>query len=75
MIDLEYITKGIKEGWHLNSNEKVIKGILKGLNRTEGECPCSNTSEDKKCPCSNYREKDYCCCNLYVKDDATISNT
>lgn len=56
----------IKEGFMLNPNEKVVKGILKGLERNNGECPCANTSEDKRCPCSNLRLHNKCCCNLYV---------
>lgn len=58
-----------KEGWKLNPNDKVVNGILKGLVRCNGECPCHNNSYDKKCPCSDYRENDICHCMLYVKDE------
>lgn len=68
MIDIEYVKKNIKEGWILNPNEKVVNGIIKGLNRCNGECPCHNTSREKQCPCSGYREEDKCCCNLYVRE-------
>lgn len=57
-----------KEGWKLNPNIKVVNGIMKGLERNNGECPCHNNSEDKKCPCSDYREKDICHCSLFVKE-------
>lgn len=67
MVDLNYIKSNIKEGWILNPNEKVVNGIIKGLNRCNGECPCCNDSEDKHCPCSNYREYNRCCCTLYIK--------
>lgn len=67
-MTLEEIKKNCKPGWHLNPNEKVVNGILKGINRNDGECPCNNDSEDKKCACSNYCLKDKCCCGLYVKD-------
>ena len=30
----------IKEGWQLNPNEKIVKGITKLLERNEGMCPC-----------------------------------
>lgn len=56
----------IKEGWQLNPNEKVVKAIVKGIERCEGECPCNNDSEDKRCPCSNLRLHNKCCCNLYI---------
>lgn len=66
-IDLDYVKQNVREGWMLNPNEKVVRGIIKGLNRCGGECPCVNDAEDKMCPCSNYREKDKCCCSLYVR--------
>lgn len=58
----------VKDGFKLNPNEKVIKGIMRGIERCNGECPCHNDSIDKICPCSDYREKDICHCNLYVKE-------
>lgn len=66
---IEEIRKNCKVGWHLNPNEKAVNGILKGINRNNGDCPCNNDSIDKRCPCSNYREKDHCCCHLYLKDE------
>jgi ferredoxin-thioredoxin reductase catalytic subunit len=67
MIDLDYISNNIREGFIINPNEKVVNGIIKGINRNNGECPCSNDSIDKLCPCSNYRELGKCCCTLYIK--------
>ena len=32
----------IKDGFILNPNEKVVNGILKGLERNGGHCPCHN---------------------------------
>ena len=60
----------IKEGWQLNPNEKIVKGIAKAIERNEGMCPCvhDNTTGDLHCPCSDYREKDKCCCQLYIKE-------
>ena len=68
MIDLEYVKNNCKPGWQLNQNEKVVNGIIKGLNRNNGLCPCVNDAYDKKCPCSNYRENNHCCCTLYVPE-------
>ena len=56
-----------KEGWALNPNDKTVNGILRMVEKNDGECPCFNESEDKHCPCSDYREKDMCHCGLYVK--------
>jgi ferredoxin-thioredoxin reductase catalytic subunit len=66
-MTLEEIKANIKEGWQLNPNDKIVKGIMNGINRCNGDCPCKNDSVDKHCPCSNYREHDYCCCKLYLK--------
>ena len=60
-----------KEGWQLNSKDKVVNAILKRCEANNGECPCHNTGttrEDRMCPCKNYRENDNCCCGLYVKE-------
>jgi ferredoxin-thioredoxin reductase catalytic subunit len=56
-----------KNGWVLNPNDKVVNGILKMVERNDGECPCHNESLDRHCPCSDYREKDVCHCGLYLK--------
>lgn len=69
MVDLEYVKGNVRDGWMLNPNEKIVNGIIKGINRCNGDCPCNNDSEEKHCPCSNYRTKDKCCCKLYVKQD------
>ena len=59
----------IKEGWILNPNEKLVKGITKAVERNEGMCPCvhDDTTRDLYCPCSDYREKNKCCCQLYIR--------
>ena len=67
-MDLNEVLKNLKNGWIINPNEKIVNGIIKGINRNNGECPCSNDSDDKHCPCSNYRLKDKCCCKLYIKE-------
>ena len=67
-MDLNEVLKNLKNGWIINPNEKIVNGIIKGINRNNGECPCSNDSDDKHCPCSNYRLNDKCCCKLYIKE-------
>ena len=56
-----------KEGWVLNPNDKIVNGILKMVEKNDGECPCANDSRNKHCPCSDYMEKDQCHCGLYMK--------
>lgn len=73
MVNFEFVKNNCREGWMVNPNEKIVNGIIKGLNRNNGQCPCANSSEDKHCPCSNYRLKDKCCCTLYLKKENSES--
>ena len=61
----------VKDGWMVNPNQTVVKGILKGLKRKDGLCPCHHPESDGdlRCPCESYRDRDKCCCNLYVKKE------
>lgn len=61
-----------KQGWILNTNDKVVNSILNRIERNNGECPCHNTGVDKHCPCSDYRENDVCHCSLYIKDIGVV---
>ena len=67
-MTLEEIYENCPKGWHVNPNEKIVNGILKGINRNNGDCPCNNDSEEKQCQCSNFRLHGHCCCHLYLKD-------
>lgn len=60
-----------KPGWILNPNDKIVNGILKGIDRCNGHCPCHNKyagTNDDICPCKAYLEEDICCCELYLKE-------
>ena len=58
-----------------NKDEKVVKMIKEGLEKTGGYCPCRlERIEDNKCMCKAFRDqiKDpdyegYCHCMLYYK--------
>ncbi len=80
----EYEDYAKKSGFSLNSNRKIVEGIVKLLLEKEeklGErfCPCrrvtGNTEEDRKiiCPCQYHKEeidKDgKCHCGLFVKNN------
>ena len=71
-MTIEKAREGIREGWVLNPNEKIVNGIIKGINRCNGECPCVNESYDKHCPCSDYRENGECHCRLYLKKTGVV---
>lgn len=67
MNDVDFF---IKDGFIVNPNKKIVNGILNGLKRNNGHCPCHNKysgTDDDICPCKSYREENYCCCNLYIK--------
>ena len=68
-IKLVMLELHIKDGWHLNPNEKTVRAILRGVERCNGECQCHNTGRDKVCLRSDYREEDICHCHLYIKDE------
>ena len=58
-----------KEGFILNSNDKVVNAILSRIEKCNGMCPCIHPEDDGDlhCPCASYRLKDTCYCGLYVK--------
>ena len=31
MVDLKYVKGNLREGWMLNPNEKIVNGIINGL--------------------------------------------
>ena len=68
IMTIEKARENCREGWILNPNEKIVNGIIKAINRNDGNCPCDNDSEEKQCACSNYRLKGKCCCKLYIKE-------
>ena len=62
-----------KDGWKINPDDDVLNGILRGVFRCGGHCPCRNKYSGSEegydmCPCKAYREEDCCCCTLYIKE-------
>jgi len=57
------------DGFKLTDNIAVRKGIYKGIQRCDGNCPCKHPENDGDlhCPCEGYRTKNRCCCKLYVE--------
>ena len=64
----------------MNPNDKVVNGVIKGLKRCNGLCPCYHVQEgeepipeeDLTCPCKEYRENKHCRCNLYIAKEPEI---
>ena len=46
MVDIEYVKNNIRPGWQLNPNEKVVNGIIKGINRCNGDGPCNTMQKN-----------------------------
>lgn len=69
MFDIKILRK---QGWMLNPNDKVVTGILKGLMRCDGHCPCHHPERHghDECPCHEYLAYDNCICGLYIKEDS-----
>ena len=45
-MTLEKVIENCRPGFKVNPNEKIVKAIINGINRCEGECPCANDGED-----------------------------
>ena len=61
-----------KDGWILNSNDKIVNAIFKKCELNDGLCPCHHNSDDYEgkdlhCPCTDYTLHDVCECGLYKK--------
>lgn len=68
----QLIKLNVKEGWQLNRDGRILNGILKGIERNNGHCPCHHPDRrgNDICPCTEYLEYDNCICQLYTKKDA-----
>lgn len=59
----------------LNPDEKIVKVVKEGLERTGGYCPCRRErTEENKCICQEFRAQmadpdfeGFCHCMLYYK--------
>lgn len=59
------------KGMIFNPNEKIVRAVIKRINKCEGYCPCVANSigkEEYACPCVKAREEQECCCSLYIKE-------
>ena len=55
-------------GYRINEDKKYVLGILEGLYRKNGHCPCRvNVDETTLCPCDEFVSEGICKCNLFVK--------
>lgn len=56
------------KGFRLNPDKDYIKGIITGLLKKEGHCPCRVKTDDTTlCPCDEFVSKGICKCKLFIK--------
>lgn len=55
------------KGYRINPDRKYVEGIIKGLYRKDGHCPCRvNKDETTLCPCDEFIETGDCKCKLFI---------
>lgn len=62
--------KAVEFGLIISDNEIKIQQIITGLNKTDGNCPCTPKylyNEDTICPCLPVREGMVCHCGLFER--------
>ncbi len=58
------------KGYRLNPDEEHIAGIIAGLAKKEGHCPCRVKKDDTTlCPCDEFTGQGICKCKLFVKSE------
>jgi ferredoxin-thioredoxin reductase catalytic subunit len=58
------------KGFKLNTDLEYVTGIIKGISKKDGHCPCRlNTDESTLCPCDEFITDGDCKCNLFIKED------
>lgn len=67
------------KNFRINPNKKLVEGIIEGLEKKNGHCPCRvNVDETTLCPCDEFINEGICKCKLYVpiedKDDKKSEN-
>ena len=57
------------EGYKINPDERYTKGILDGIDKKGGYCPCQvGIIPEIICPCEHLRYTGHCCCKMFVKE-------
>lgn len=56
------------KGYRLNEDANYVAGIIKGIMKKDGHCPCRvNVDDTTLCPCDEFVGEGICKCNLFVK--------
>ena len=55
------------KGYRLNPDTDYVAGIIRGIHKREGHCPCRvNVDDTTLCPCDEFVEEGICACNLFI---------
>lgn len=55
------------KGYRINPDRKYVEGIIEGLYRKDGHCPCRvNKDETTYCPCDEFIQTGDCKCKLFI---------
>lgn len=58
------------EGYEINKDKRYVEGILDGIKKKEGYCPCQvGKAEGAKCPCEHFEYMGHCCCKMFLKKE------
>lgn len=59
------------KGFRLNPDADYVAGIMKGLQKREGHCPCRvNVDDTTLCPCDEFVGEGICNCDLFIPIDS-----
>lgn len=65
----------MKNKMFVNPDVNYVQGIINGLIKKNGHCPCQiQVNDDTLCPCIHYREEQKCCCKLYLNAEEYLKN-
>ncbi|MDR0513683.1 MAG: hypothetical protein LBG81_00785 [Coriobacteriaceae bacterium] len=60
------------KGYHLNPDADYVAGIIKGIQKREGHCPCRVNKDDTTlCPCDEFVAEGICKCELFIPLEET----
>lgn len=55
------------KGYRLNPNPEYVAGIMKGIQKRGGHCPCRvNMDDTTLCPCDEFVNEHICKCDLFI---------
>jgi len=58
------------KGYRLNPDADYVAGIIKGIYKREGHCPCRvNVDDTTLCPCDEFVRDGICACNLFIPQE------